>query len=253
MFMHDPRSAKVSKGFESPNLQGSGNSLGSPPILQVFGVELDFKNLCCMPRLGWKWLLLEMCLDTLIEADGMVVEGMVRDQTVGLEPVRWVRIIVDVSSRQAYLLGWVALLTFISLMGSSAIIANQGAEAELGELIELPAVDPRHVVAKDLNQKAFLIKSLRAEVLEGVGGLGLVLLDEDASSSKRFLPAIARDSFLCDLKAALLSLRNSLLGSSRGYVNLLTVLRVMVTDLRDRSHEEKIDYKKANVRKLNLT
>ncbi|GJU13698.1 hypothetical protein Tco_1136094 [Tanacetum coccineum] len=28
MFMHDPRSAKVSKGFESPNLQGRVNSLG---------------------------------------------------------------------------------------------------------------------------------------------------------------------------------------------------------------------------------
>ncbi|GJV83430.1 hypothetical protein Tco_1523328 [Tanacetum coccineum] len=33
------------------------------------------------------------------------------------------------------------------------------------------------------------------EVLGGVGGLGLVLLDKDASSSKRFLSAIARDSF----------------------------------------------------------
>ncbi|GKB41324.1 hypothetical protein Tco_0886266 [Tanacetum coccineum] len=28
MFIHDPRSAKVSKGFESPNLQGRVNSLG---------------------------------------------------------------------------------------------------------------------------------------------------------------------------------------------------------------------------------
>ncbi|GJR78440.1 hypothetical protein Tco_0149225 [Tanacetum coccineum] len=34
----------------------------------------------------------------------------------------------DVSSRQAYLLGWVALLTFISLMGSSSIITNQGTD-----------------------------------------------------------------------------------------------------------------------------
>ncbi|GKB41299.1 hypothetical protein Tco_0886241 [Tanacetum coccineum] len=124
---------------------------------------------------------------------------------------------------------------------------SKGAEAELGELIELPAVDLRHVVVKDfwtylikswkqiqalligslspcLNQ---WIKSLRAEmlhesmilpvcsvgmvigfwksedvgrecsckVLEGVGGLGMVLLDEDASSSKRSLPEIGRDSF----------------------------------------------------------
>nr|GEV84006.1 cell division cycle 5-like protein [Tanacetum cinerariifolium] len=35
------------------------------------------------------------------------------------------RIIIDVSFRHAYLLGWVVLLTFISLMGSSAVIANQ--------------------------------------------------------------------------------------------------------------------------------
>ncbi|GKA59016.1 hypothetical protein Tco_0758329 [Tanacetum coccineum] len=33
------------------------------------------------------------------------------------------------------------------------------------------------------------------KVLGGVGGLAPVLLEEDASSSKRFLPAIARDSF----------------------------------------------------------
>ncbi|GKG46161.1 hypothetical protein Tco_0498607, partial [Tanacetum coccineum] len=29
MFTHDPKSAKVLKGFESPNLQGRGNSPGS--------------------------------------------------------------------------------------------------------------------------------------------------------------------------------------------------------------------------------
>ncbi|GKF53110.1 hypothetical protein Tco_0160020 [Tanacetum coccineum] len=33
------------------------------------------------------------------------------------------------------------------------------------------------------------------KVLEGVDGLGPVLLDQKASSSKGFLPAIARDSF----------------------------------------------------------
>ncbi|GJW13340.1 hypothetical protein Tco_0017473 [Tanacetum coccineum] len=31
----------------------------------------------------------------------------------------------DVSSRQAYLIGWVVLLTLISFMGSSAVITNQ--------------------------------------------------------------------------------------------------------------------------------
>ncbi|GJW07557.1 hypothetical protein Tco_1569980 [Tanacetum coccineum] len=48
----------------------------------------------------------------------------------------------------------------------------------------------------------------------GVGGLALVLLEEDASASKRFLPAIARDSFCCKRQTALLSLWNSLSGSS---------------------------------------
>ncbi|GKA97773.1 hypothetical protein Tco_0825667 [Tanacetum coccineum] len=60
-------------------------------------------------------------------------------------------------------------------------------------------------------------------VLGGVGGLAPVLLEEDASASKRFLPAIGRDSFCYRRQAALLSLRNSLAGSSRGLVNLLTV------------------------------
>ncbi|GJT72290.1 hypothetical protein Tco_1031576 [Tanacetum coccineum] len=70
------------------------------------------------------------------------------------------RIIVNVSSRQAYLLGWVIQLTFIGLMGSSAVLANKvallprwkkrswrGAEAELGELVEIPVVELRYVVA----------------------------------------------------------------------------------------------------------
>ncbi|GJU34864.1 hypothetical protein Tco_1183218 [Tanacetum coccineum] len=38
------------------------------------------------------------------------------------------------------------------------------------------------------------------KVLGGIGGLGSVLLDEDTSSSKRFLPPIARESFGCDYK-----------------------------------------------------
>ncbi|GJW74474.1 hypothetical protein Tco_0133844 [Tanacetum coccineum] len=38
-------------------------------------------------------------------------------------------------------------------------------------------------------------REILCKVLEGVGGLGPMLLDEDASSAKRFLPEIARDSF----------------------------------------------------------
>ncbi|GKB52602.1 hypothetical protein Tco_0903355 [Tanacetum coccineum] len=64
-------------------------------------------------------------------------------------------------------------------------------------------------------------------LMSRVGCLVLVLLEEDASSSKRFLPAIGIDLFCFRRQAALLRLQNSLSGSSRGFVNPLTVLRVM--------------------------
>ncbi|GJV40813.1 hypothetical protein Tco_1419253 [Tanacetum coccineum] len=47
------------------------------------------------------------------------------------------------------------------------------------------------------------------KVLRGVGGLVPVLLEEDASSSKRFLPAMARDLFCYRRQAAFLRLQNS--------------------------------------------
>nr|GEV06516.1 hypothetical protein [Tanacetum cinerariifolium] len=50
------------------------------------------------------------------------------------------------------------------------------------------------------------------KVLGRVGGLVPMLLEEDDSSSKRFLPAIARDSFCCRCQADFLSLQNSLSG-----------------------------------------
>ncbi|GJX87926.1 hypothetical protein Tco_0339940 [Tanacetum coccineum] len=59
------------------------------------------------------------------------------------------------------------------------------------------------------------------KVLEEINGFVPLLLEEDASSSKGFLPAVANDSSCCWRQAALSSLRNSLLGSSRGYVNFL--------------------------------
>nr|GEW16127.1 hypothetical protein [Tanacetum cinerariifolium] len=70
------------------------------------------------------------------------------------------------------------------------------------------------------------------KVFRRVGGLVPVLLEEDVSSSKRFLLALAKDSFCCRRQAALLRLWNSLSGSSRDFVNLLIVLRVMVTNLQ---------------------
>ncbi|GKA76944.1 hypothetical protein Tco_0783405 [Tanacetum coccineum] len=106
---------------------------------------------------------------------------------------------------------------------------GERAKAELSELVEFPMVVLGYVIVKDLYQKPFL-----DDVLGGVGGLAPVLLEVDASSSKRFLLAIARDSLCCKRQAALLSLRNSLSGSLSGFVNLLTMLRVMMTDLQNR-------------------
>nr|GEY53419.1 hypothetical protein [Tanacetum cinerariifolium] len=59
------------------------------------------------------------------------------------------------------------------------------------------------------------------KVFGGIDGLAPVSLEEDASSSKRFLSAITKDSFYCWRQVALLSLGNSLSGSSRGFVNFL--------------------------------
>nr|GEX67926.1 hypothetical protein [Tanacetum cinerariifolium] len=77
------------------------------------------------------------------------------------------------------------------------------------------------------------------KVLEEINGLVPVLLEEDASSLKRFLPAMANDLFCRWRQATLLSLQNSLSGSSRGSVNFLVVLRVMVRDYKTDGYEEK--------------
>ncbi|GJW89955.1 hypothetical protein Tco_0167508 [Tanacetum coccineum] len=150
------------------------------------------------------------------------------------------------------------------------LLFGERVEAEFSELIEFPTVILRYVVAlltgssfpclnrrieslgdevrptekkchfvtfplREKWKKRSLDVSLVAPlayvmVLGGVGGLAPVLLEEDASASKRFLKAIAKDLFYCRHQAALLSLQNSLSGSSRGLVNLLTMLRVMVVD-----------------------
>ncbi|GKB68927.1 hypothetical protein Tco_0930339 [Tanacetum coccineum] len=41
MFTHDPRSTKVSKGFQSPNLQGRVNSLGLPSLQYFHRLDKD--------------------------------------------------------------------------------------------------------------------------------------------------------------------------------------------------------------------
>ncbi|GJY95539.1 copia protein [Tanacetum coccineum] len=104
------------------------------------------------------------------------------------------------------------------------LLFDERVEAELSELIEFHTVVRRYIIVK------------------GVDGLVPVLLEEDASSSKRFLPAIARDSFCYRCQTALLSFQNSLSGSLRGFVNLLMVLRVMqkarILELKRRYFED---------------
>ncbi|GJS48009.1 hypothetical protein Tco_0598130 [Tanacetum coccineum] len=63
------------------------------------------------------------------------------------------------------------------------------------------------------------------KVLRGVDGLASAFLEEDALSSKRFLLAMARDSFCCFCQVALLRFRISLLGSSKG-VTKIVLLRL---------------------------
>ncbi|GJS63681.1 hypothetical protein Tco_0678245 [Tanacetum coccineum] len=99
-------------------------------------------------------------------------------------------------------------------------------EAELSKLVEFPTVVLGYVIVKYLYQKPFLgilsnhsaafplrerwkKRSLDASLVvpsAWVGGLDPMLLEVDASSSKRFLPAIARDSFSCKRQVVLLSL-----------------------------------------------
>ncbi|GJR84950.1 hypothetical protein Tco_0155735 [Tanacetum coccineum] len=68
------------------------------------------------------------------------------------------------------------------------------AEAELGELIELPEVISRYVVVKDLHQKPFLIKSLRAEFWS-LGSCWFHYVHADCWS--RFLLVVATGRLWC--------------------------------------------------------
>nr|GEV13371.1 retrovirus-related Pol polyprotein from transposon TNT 1-94 [Tanacetum cinerariifolium] len=122
------------------------------------------------------------------------------------------RIIVDVSLGQAYLLGQVTLL--LKWKKRSWVVTYH----------PINRLGIGHILQFD--------STLLFRVLGGVAGLAPVLLEEDASASKRFLLAIARDSFCCRCQEALLSLQNSLSASSRGLVNLLTVLRLSILDCR---------------------
>ncbi|GJZ46464.1 hypothetical protein Tco_0594060 [Tanacetum coccineum] len=118
-----------------------------------------------------------------------------------------------VTGRPTYRLGIRCILQL-----GSPLLFDERVEAELSELIEF------HTVALLMDSSvpclSWRIISLRDE---GSGSLVPVLLEEDASSSKRFLPAIARDSFCYRCQTALLSFQNSLSGSLRGFVNLVMV------------------------------
>ncbi|GKE11400.1 hypothetical protein Tco_1414951 [Tanacetum coccineum] len=74
-----------------------------------------------------------------------------------------------------------------------------------------------------------------------VGGLVPVLLEEDASLSKRFLLAIAKDSFCCRHQAALLSLQNSLPGHASDH-EVSHWLKGRVSDLKVQKGRIRVGY-----------
>nr|GEU32780.1 hypothetical protein [Tanacetum cinerariifolium] len=87
-------------------------------------------------------------------------------------------------------------------------LPNQILEANLGAFDRFvsPLLESKDHVSKErgfslfnpwnLLDQPYIIECSR-KVLKGVDGLALALLEEDASSSKRFLPAMAKDSFCC--------------------------------------------------------
>nr|GEU60425.1 hypothetical protein [Tanacetum cinerariifolium] len=115
------------------------------------------------------------------------------DIVVLIEPQKG-RIILDVSPRQAYLLGRVVLSAFLGLVGFSAVVSDKVLEMDLStfEGFVDPLFESEDHVSKRREEMG---RECSRKVLRGVAGLVLVLLEEYASSSKRFLTAMAEDSF----------------------------------------------------------
>ncbi|GKC88192.1 hypothetical protein Tco_1148841 [Tanacetum coccineum] len=95
-----------------------------------------------------------------------------------------------------------------------ALLMDSSVLSESEDHISEGRVGPRFLI---LGTCMFL-ELAGCRVLRGVGGLVLVLLEEDASSSKRFLSAMAKDLFFCKSHAALLRLWNSLLEGNRKWL-----------------------------------
>ncbi|GKA95776.1 hypothetical protein Tco_0817871 [Tanacetum coccineum] len=130
------------------------------------------------------------------------------------------RIIVDVSPGQAYLLVQVALLS--KWKKCSWVVTYRPTDRlGIGHILQFDSTPlfrgilSSHSVAFTLREK-WKKRNLDVSLVAP----SALLLEKDASASKRFLPAIERDSFCCRRQAALLSLQNSLSGSSRGLVNI---------------------------------
>ncbi|GJS24645.1 hypothetical protein Tco_0453277 [Tanacetum coccineum] len=66
----------------------------------------------------------------------------------------------DGKGRSCVLILDLVVIEKVSASGSGVSLFKR-AEAELGELIDLPGVDPRYVVVKDLNHKPFLYPIMR--------------------------------------------------------------------------------------------
>ncbi|GJY30203.1 hypothetical protein Tco_0413698, partial [Tanacetum coccineum] len=154
---------------------------------------------------------------------------------------------------------------------ASEMEETKGAETELGELIELLAVDPRYVVMKYLNQKPFLYpmvsgilsshyvafpvrekwKNLNLDVSLVAPSACIYHVSQQFSGSFGWDGDWILETGGCG--AALLSLQNSLSLLIGGGLAFSMMKNGIVNGNYEQIHKEEIDYKKANMRKLNLT
>ncbi|GJY92075.1 hypothetical protein Tco_0507857 [Tanacetum coccineum] len=212
-FILAPKSARALFTAKGPRRHGSVKLLGSPSF---WGSSFSGSP--------WVKLSVDGCSGLGKGGSCVLIPDLVVMAKVGA---------LDVSSRQAYLIRRVVLLTLISLMGSSAVALLLRWKRRLWMVMVCPTdrlgagrillfysilllhhstAFPLREKCKNLNLDMShesmtlpicsigkMIGFWKQEELGGeclckvLGGIGS--LEEDASSSKRFLPAITRDSF----------------------------------------------------------
>nr|GEX14959.1 hypothetical protein [Tanacetum cinerariifolium] len=92
------------------------------------------------------------------------------------------------------------LYSMMRVLSGQVLEMDSGAfDGFVGPLLELKDLISKERVGRMIGfwKPAELGRECSRKVLRGVDGLALTLLEEDASSSKRFLPAMDRDLFCC--------------------------------------------------------